>query len=115
MFDRLIRQGDILLKRIPGGAVPAGARPVRSEDGRLILAHGETTGHHHSVALSNRVALFREDGVGGGMFMTVTAEPTSLDHNSNPVEHTSHELAPGLWEVEQQRVMSTALSQYSPD
>ncbi len=42
-----IQQGDLLF--IPVDAIPKGAKPVARENGRLILALGETTGHSHSV------------------------------------------------------------------
>ena len=42
-----IRQGDVYL--IPVVAIPATATPVAREAGRLILAHGEVTGHAHAI------------------------------------------------------------------
>lgn len=41
------RQGDVLLEEIK--ALPEDAKPVKVK-GRAILAHGEVTGHHHSIA-----------------------------------------------------------------
>jgi hypothetical protein len=49
----MIRQGDVLL--IPANEIPADATKQKSEKGRLILARGEATGHHHSVAARNAV------------------------------------------------------------
>lgn len=44
---KLYRQGDVLLVAV--GKLPQGAKAVAAK-GRIILAYGEATGHHHSVA-----------------------------------------------------------------
>ena len=98
----IIRQGDVLVKRIK--AMPKNLKPAAAEGGRLVLAHGEATGHHHSFALSDRVALFREDGSGGGLFLSITDAPAPLEHQ----EHTALVLDPGDYQVVRQR-------EYSPD
>lgn len=41
------RQGDVLIERID--SVPDDAQPVPLEDGRIVLAHGEVTGHAHAI------------------------------------------------------------------
>ena len=47
----IFRQGDVLIRSIDGAALPADAKPEpRDGRGRLILAAGEVTGHHHAVA-----------------------------------------------------------------
>ena len=61
-MTKIIRQGDVLIRRIK--KLPEKTTPAPAENGRVVLAHGEATGHHHSFALSDRVALFREDGAG---------------------------------------------------
>ena len=40
-------QGDILI--IPVARERAKGEPIERRDGRLILAEGEATGHHHSI------------------------------------------------------------------
>lgn len=42
------RQGDVAIERI--GSLPAKLNKVARENGRVILAHGEVTGHAHSFA-----------------------------------------------------------------
>ena len=42
------RQGDVLIERV--AKVPAGLKPVAREAGRIVLAHGEVTGHAHAIA-----------------------------------------------------------------
>lgn len=71
-----IRQGDVLL--LPVKAVPDGAAPVPPEDGRVVLARGEATLHHHSFAHGRGAALFREDGAGGGLYLMVTQAPPGV-------------------------------------
>lgn len=89
-----IRQGDILV--ISTDIAPAAMTPVAPENGRVVLAHGENTGHHHSFALSDTVALFREDGTGGGLYLSVTGDaPEMLEHQ----EHTAHGVPPGGHDV----------------
>ncbi len=63
----MFRQGDVVLT--PLKAVPAGAVPVDPVNGRLILAYGEVTGHHHSFKFHDMIRMFREDGVGGGLII----------------------------------------------
>jgi hypothetical protein len=45
---RPIRQGDVLLVPVDDSEAE-GARPMPRENGRLIIARGETTGHAHQV------------------------------------------------------------------
>lgn len=42
------RQGDVFIQRID--QIPTNAKPVARENGRLILAYGEVTGHAHAIA-----------------------------------------------------------------
>lgn len=101
-MTNIIRQGDVLVRRI--GSLPKNIKPAEAENGRLVLAHGEATGHHHSFAMSGRVALFREDGSGGGLFLSITGTAAALEHQ----EHTALVLEPGNYEVRRQR-------EYSPE
>lgn len=106
----IIRQGDVLV--VPIEKLPTTIVPVEAETGRLILARGEATGHHHSIAFADRVALFAEDGSGRGLFLSVTgAEPVALEHQ----EHTALKIAPGDYEVRIQRTMRSGLVQRVSD
>ena len=42
-------QGDVLLFRLPDGYIPSTGQPIAPEGGKLILARGEMTGHHHAI------------------------------------------------------------------
>jgi hypothetical protein len=46
--NRQYRQGDVLLERI--GSLPKKLQPVDREHGKVVLAHGEVTGHAHTLA-----------------------------------------------------------------
>lgn len=94
------RQGDVLL--IPITKLPARKKltAVAPEQGRLILARGEATGHHHSVPAS--VGTLSLDG-GGTMFLTIE-ELTEVRHQ----EHAPIALEPGQYRVVRQR-------EYSPE
>jgi hypothetical protein len=39
----MYRQGDVLI--IPVAGIPDDSEPIARENGRIILAHGEVTGH----------------------------------------------------------------------
>ena len=93
------RQGDVLLVRveeIPTDAVPVEDGPV---EGRHVVAYGEVTGHHHSVAVADaRMVKSAED-----IYLEIMAE-TTLDHQ----EHAPITLAPGKYRYVAQR-------EYSPE
>ena len=46
---QIVRQGDVVLIEVPTG-VPATATLLTRENGLVVLAHGEVTGHHHAIA-----------------------------------------------------------------
>lgn len=88
-----LRQGDVLLLRV--ARRPAGVRKVVREDGRVVLAHGEATGHAHTIA-SPEAELYE---AGGGDRYLEVREPVSLRHQ----EHEAIGLAPGVYRVRLQR------------
>ena len=87
----MFRQGDLLLVRVD--RAPAGRR-VEAEHGRLILARGEVTGHHHSVAVADAELVDTAEGV----FLRIMAA-TPLVHQ----EHGAITLEPGDYRVTRQR------------
>ena len=44
---KVIRQGDVLLVAVT--KLPTDVKDVTPEEGRVVLAHGEVTGHAHAV------------------------------------------------------------------
>jgi hypothetical protein len=103
-------QGDLLIVRV--NSVPKNATPVAHEDGRLILARGESTGHHHSFAVGPHIALFRDDGAGSNAPLYFTAAtPVALEHQ----EHSTINFAPGTYKVLRQRVFQTGMARRVED
>jgi hypothetical protein len=54
------RQGDVMIERID--KLPTGLKKQDAENGRVILAHGEVTGHAHSFAANRATKLVAENG-----------------------------------------------------
>ena len=93
------RQGDVLIRRVD--EIPTGLEAVPRDDGRLVLAYGEATGHAHVV--EGPAELFREDDRDEleRRFLRVEAEAGQalVVHD----EHDAIELPPGDYEVVGQR------------
>jgi hypothetical protein len=92
----MFRQGDVLI--VPVAALPAKLKPVKRENGRVILAHGEVTGHAHAIK-NKRAALFRDPKL-AAIFMHVSGDaPVALEHD----EHDTISVPPGDYRVIRQR------------
>ena len=92
---RPYRQGDVLL--VPCADIPTGAYEEAAENGRVVLARGEQTGHAHTMT-ADRVCYFREDGTGGGFIRVTGVASVDLAHE----EHASLAIPPGNYRVVQQ-------------
>jgi len=94
---RMVRQGDVLLKRVESPAYPLNPKPTRikPEQGRVILGRGEATGHHHSLVADDDTELVT---LGDKMLLTLVRGST-LSHQ----EHAPIELPGGTYEVVPQR------------
>ena len=95
---QLYRQGDVVL--IPVAEIPRNTKPVNRENGRVILAHGEITGHHHSI-VEHDVELVTTEQAGElrAWLSVTTPEPVALVHQ----EHDTLLIPPGKYEVRRQR------------
>ena len=91
------RQGDVGL--IPVPQLPAGAKKVGRDKGRIVLAYGEVTGHAHAIA-EDTATLFQ---AGEDRFLAVRRR-SKLKHE----EHATVVLEPGVYKVRHQR-------EYSPE
>jgi len=87
------RQGDV--KLIPVTTMPDGCKRVAREAGRIVLAHGEATGHAHAV-LDRDAVLWETPG--GQRILAVESE-ADLVHE----EHDTVHLPKGLYRVVRQR------------
>ena len=89
------RQGDVLL--VPVKELPATAKPLPNggwENGRLVLMHGEVTGHAHAFYGPCRpnVRMFRDDAAGTS-YVVIENAPAQLRHE----EHSTIDFAPGVY------------------
>lgn len=57
-----MQQGDVILFRIPDNISLSLTQEISPRDGRLILAEGEVTGHHHAIWMP-QPAMFRDDAM----------------------------------------------------
>jgi len=102
-MNELFAQGDLLIERIDDGPI-SGIEIEVGEDGAVVLAEGEATGHRH--AIFDCVTMFRDDGLArdipAGLYVghiQVRAERASISHE----EHAAIVLTKGTWRVRQQR------------
>jgi len=102
-----IRQGDVQLQ--PVESLPSGCKEVPNDNGRIVLAYGEVTGHAHAIA-DHRPALrageIAEAAIArarlfvapnGERFLEVV-ETVSLSHE----EHSTHTINPGIYKLPRQ-------------
>ena len=67
-------QGDVVLMPIPDDIVIDMSDEIAPRDGRLILAEGEVTGHHHAIGIgkyAGTVTEFRDDGLARALDATI--------------------------------------------
>lgn len=91
----IARQGDVLIVGVK--SIPKNVEPVAREQGRVILAHGEATGHAHAIK-DKRAALFRDPKL-AAVFMHVSGDaPVALEHD----EHSTISIPPGNFRIVRQ-------------
>lgn len=84
----MLRQGDVYI--IPA-AVPEGASEVGRDNGRVVLAYGEATGHAHALVSEDAVLLAADTA----RFLRIVGSGATLTHE----EHGAIEIAPGEYRV----------------
>lgn len=93
---KIFRQGDVMVRQV--SKLPKGATEVQTK-GRIVLAHGEVTGHAHAIAEGEAREFTMADAAGAvRRFLQVASEAT-VKHE----EHASIPLPPGVYEIVQQR------------
>ena len=112
------RQGDILL--VPVQKLPGDLTEVPRQDGKIILAEGEATGHLHAIHADNAMFLAEDLGSTEGRFLivkeaeTITAAAAAAAAAAGAgvelthPEHDTVSLEPGLYEVRRQRAYDQA-------
>lgn len=103
---KIYRQGDVLIMscKKPEGALD----PVPAEGDRSVLAHGEATGHTHSVAA--KIATLYARAKTAERYLEVT-QPTELLHQ----EHAPIPLERGWYRVIRQREYAPSEIRYVAD
>lgn len=109
-MGKIYRQGDVMLVEVD--TIPDGL--AKRDEGAVILAFGEHTGHHHRFQEGSGVCGFYKEGaedhtIGGGT--AVVGQPTNVVYLSVPTEgadlvheeHDSISVEGGDYEVRRQR------------
>ena len=96
-----VRQGDVFIKRVD--KVPSDAKPIKRINGRVILAYGEVTGHHHSLT-EEHVSLHETASEVGVTYLEVKDAMAQLAHQ----EHSTIDIPPGVYRVTIQREYTPA-------
>ena len=102
------RQGDVLIERIV--RIPATAAPQKPST-RIILAHGEATGHHHALETTDPADWWITRGTSAdsqkpatlaGALFVVLLTGGRVSHQ----EHADIQLPPGNYRITRQREYS---------
>ena len=99
--NKCYRQGDVLIRRVD--SLPSNRKKIKREMGLVILAHGEVTGHHHSLA-DEQVDLFETASEAGVTYLEVREAMATLTHQ----EHAPITLEPGKYRVSIQKEYTPA-------
>lgn len=89
------RQGDVLVTSVE--VLPAKTKKIARENGRIVLAHGKSTGHSHAIKDKN-ADLF-SGAAPGEVYLVVGGVSAQLVHD----EHSTIEIEPGNYRVVRQR------------
>lgn len=93
---KVFRQGDVFIIKV--SKLPAGAtKEIPRDNGRVVLAYGEVTGHSHAIADLNALFVVNEQTM--QRFLKVDKEPVTLRHE----EHAPIKLDAGDYEIRIQR------------
>jgi hypothetical protein len=107
-MKRMVRQGDVLL--VPVEQAPVDVEPVELDHGRIVLAHGEATGHAHVV--EGEAAELVSAAGAEELYLLVHGEtPALLRHD----EHDPIPLAPGAYRVVRQREYAPSVGTHATD
>ncbi len=108
-----VRQGDVLLVYIGPERPPGGTE--HRDGARVVLAHGEATGHAHAIQRGARLFRFGEEPLSWGGYranaLLEVSEPTALVHE----EHAPIDLPAGNYLVIRQREYAGKTPRYVRD
>lgn len=92
----IARQGDIGFIKVD--SIPSTATAKKQEHGRLIMAYGEVTGHHHSVIDNGGCALLTDPNNADNSYLLVDVDVAHVEHQ----EHATINLPRGKYHVVRQ-------------
>ena len=75
----IYQQGDVLMECVD--SIPMKAKTVKRENGRIVLARGESTGHAHVIDASDVVAMELD----GALYLSVTGDVIVKHEEHKPV------------------------------
>jgi hypothetical protein len=85
---KIYRQGDVLVIR--ADKAPANTKPIARDNGRIVLAYGEATGHAHAI-LEREAELFSLPDTEDRFLRIMASSGVALVHE----EHAPVTLPPG--------------------
>ncbi len=88
-MQKIYRHGDVLIVAVD--EIPDGAKKASGKNGKIILAWGEATGHHHAIAADPWAQGFM---VKDELYLNLK-KPAKLTHQ----EHATIELPKGKFRV----------------
>jgi len=88
----MYRQGDVLI--IKASEIPKGVRKEKPQNGRLVLAEGEATGHAHAISAKHAMMYM----LGTAMYIRALRE-AEIEHE----EHATIRLPAGDYHVIRQQ------------
>lgn len=112
---KMVRQGDVLL--IPVQVAKRDLEPAPTDPRGLVLAEGETSGHHHAL-FGKGAKLMRYKAAPGRVVALVDdgGEVRVIGGGSGGVDrHTPISLAPGRYEIRIQRQFNSGYSRHVAD
>lgn len=87
------RQGDVIIIQTDKKAMKGADKEIPREGGRVVLAHGEVTGHSHAIADLNAMFVLNEQTM--KRYLEVKDAPVKLRHE----EHAEIQLPAGVYEI----------------
>ena len=86
---KMYRQGDVMIREV--SSLPANAKAVKNR-GRIVLAHGEVTGHAHAIAVREAKEFTMQDaaGVVTRRLLHIASEATVIIEQGYAMGRPSH-------------------------
>lgn len=99
MSNFQVRQGDVYVQGVD--SIPTDVKPYKMEGRKWVFAHGEVTGHSHSIYpdtvanVVDDIEMFESED---GTLWLKSNNTNTLKHE----EHTEHVMPPGMYKIRRQ-------------